>query len=218
MTLRLSADGLIRSFGDLTVGPIDIALHPGRAVALIGPNGCGKSTALRMIAGLIGPSSGTVTMDSSPTAVWSNTGSYGHLSVRSNLRLAADLQGASGGAVEDVVTRLGLSGVRDMRASRLSTGMRRRLDIGLALVGDRKILLLDEPSSGIDRAASADIVEALRSAKQTGAAIVLASHHASEVADLADEILLGDAGEFTDRSDLVGDSTKIASVMQGVPL
>ena len=137
------------------LGPVDVELYPGERLALVGPNGAGKSTLLALLALALPPSAGEIVVSDAVRVGWApqRPGVYGKLTARENLELFAGLAGdaepqAAAAAIADE-----LEVPRDVRAAELSSGNRQRLNLAVALLGSPDVLLLDEPSTGLDPAA-----------------------------------------------------------------
>jgi ABC-2 type transport system ATP-binding protein len=200
----VEAHHLTRRFGArVAVDRLSLALHAGEIVALLGPNGAGKTTTIRMLAGLIEPSEGTVTLlgtnltrgtaDSLRQQVGLLTESPGHwdrLSVRLNLRTYARLYGVS--RPRDAVERaLAVVGLRDRlsdRAGELSKGLRQRLAIARALLHDPPVVLLDEPTAGLDPASARHVRNLILDLREQGRAVLVSTHNLGEAEQLADRL------------------------------
>jgi ABC-2 type transport system ATP-binding protein len=137
------------------LGPVDVELRPGERLALVGPNGAGKSTLLALLARALPPSTGDVSVADGVRVGWApqRPGVYGKLTARENLELFARLagEGEPQAAAAALVEQLEVP--RDVRAAELSGGNRQRLNLAVALLGSPDVLLLDEPSTGLDPAA-----------------------------------------------------------------
>lgn len=180
------------------LGPFDLAVEPGRAVGLMGPNGSGKSTFLRLAAGVDRPSAGSVrVLDLDPKSApgRARTGLLpdgfpfpGELNGREVLDLVARLRGvrpesarARRALVDAWIGRVGLSAAGRRATRRWSTGMKRRLALACALIHEPKVVLLDEPGAGLDAEGFEVLATALDERLAAGAAVVLCSHHGSEL-------------------------------------
>ncbi len=198
MTLVV-ARGLGRRFGDrIAVEDVDLEISPGEVVGLVGPNGGGKSTLLLLLAGLVRPSEGEVTIDGEPAHViatqqsgavgliTAEPGLYPLLTGRENLRFFGGLYGESPRAVDaraaDVAADLGIVDELDRPSSAYSSGTRQKVSLVRALLLRPKLLLLDEPTSHLDPLATHRIHEAVRHQADQGVAVVLVTHdlHAAE--------------------------------------
>jgi ABC-2 type transport system ATP-binding protein len=192
---------LVKRFGaTLAIDRLDITIGPGEVRGLLGPNGVGKTTLLRMLFGLIRPDAGTIellghTLDHLGGDALDAVGGfveepcfYPYLSGRSNLRLLAKLDGrrAGAGEIEDALERVDLRGRADDRVSGYSNGMRQRLGLAAALLRSPRLLLLDEPTSGLDPAGTRAVVTLVRELAAEGVAVLLSSHHIGELERLCD--------------------------------
>jgi ABC-2 type transport system ATP-binding protein len=208
----IEARGLCVRFGKVAaLDGLDLVARPGQVLAILGPNGAGKTTFVRTVATLVPPSGGElrvrgadVTTD--PAAVRREIGLAGQFAAvepamtgRENLRMVARLFGhrrkAAQTAAEAVIEMLGLREVADRRAGTYSGGQRRRLDLGASLVGAPRLLLLDEPTTGLDPAGRAEVWAAVRSLVAAGTDIVLTTHYLEEADELADQIVVIDHGK-----------------------
>jgi ABC-2 type transport system ATP-binding protein len=204
MTVAISASHLTRRFGSqLAVDDVSLDLQPSEIVALVGPNGAGKTTTLRIMAGLIAPTSGSVTVGGvrmtratgsalrRKIGVLTETpGLWDRLSAHENLSVYADLY-----AVERADEKIGrlldvldLSTRADTPAAELSTGMRQKVALARAMLHDPAVLLLDEPMSGLDPASARTVRRLLDERRQAGAAILLSTHNLGEAERLANRV------------------------------
>ena len=211
-TPLIEARGLRVQFGKVTaLDGLDLVARPGQVLAILGPNGAGKTTFVRTVATLVPPSGGElrvwgtdVTRD--PAAVRREIGLAGQFAAiepamtgPENLRMVARLFGhrrkAAKTAAEAVIDMLGLGEVAGRRAGTYSGGQRRRLDLGASLVGAPRLLLLDEPTTGLDPAGRAEVWDAVRSLVTAGTDIVLTTHYLEEADELADQVVVIDHGK-----------------------
>jgi ABC-2 type transport system ATP-binding protein len=185
------ADGLSKRYGRRdAVRDVTITIAPGEVVGLIGPNGSGKSTLIHMLAGLVEPSAGTMTVAPWVGLVLEPDGHLPYLSAQRNLTLLAALSGGvSRQEIDDAIRRVGLDPTDRRRVRHWSQGMRRRLTLAQALLGDPPLLLLDEPTNSLDPAAVADFRDVLRAHTARGGGVLLASHALDEVARVCDRVL-----------------------------
>ena len=187
----------------MAVDRLTLSLAPGEIVALLGPNGAGKTTTLRMLAGLITPSSGRgtvagVALDGGPLQLLrarvglltETPGLWDRLSVRTNLLTYGRLHEVDdvAGRVRRVLDRLGLADRADDAAAVLSKGLRQRVALARAMLHQPRLLLLDEPTSGLDPAAASQVREVIAELRQEGAAVVVCTHNLLEAEQLADRI------------------------------
>ena len=186
----LRALRVARRFGDVeALAATDFELAPGETVALVGPNGAGKSTLLAILAGALEPTEGSVETHARLGWVPQRPAQYARLSPRENLELFARLEGVRdpAGAAHDLLQRFSLpSGSQN--AGELSVGNRQRLNVALSLLGEPRVLLLDEPTASLDpdqRRLVWDVVNALRS---EGGAVCFATQNVEEV-ERADRVV-----------------------------
>lgn len=185
------AEGLSKRYGRRdAVRDVMLTVAPGEVVGLIGPNGSGKSTLIHMLAGLVEPTSGTMTVAGPIGLVLEPDGHLPYLSAHRNLALLAALSGgATRDEIDDAIRRAGLDPGDRRRVGRWSQGMRRRLTLAQALLGDPPLLLLDEPTNALDPAGIAEFRRLLRTHTDRGGAVLLASHALDEVARVCDRVL-----------------------------
>ena len=185
---------------------VAFAVRPGEIVVLVGPNGSGKTTAMEMISGLRPPTSGEVRIDGQPVRPLApqraligvqlqETGLPQRLKVREAIRAVAALY-ADPGPVERIVAQLGLDARAAQTIDSLSGGWARRLDVALACIGRPRALVLDEPTSGIDPVARAELWEFLRLRRAEGVAVLASTHDLSEAEAYADRLLVLDRGRL----------------------
>jgi ABC-2 type transport system ATP-binding protein len=216
-TSILSVRGLRRTFGELAaVDGLDLDLPPGECVALIGHNGSGKTTALRVMCGRLEPTAGTVTVNGADVHdrrrghiararlafVPDAPVLYEDLTVREHLELVGVAHGASDGLDERIdllVERLGLSRRSDFLPRHLSRGMRQKTQIACALIRPFDVLLLDEPVVGLDPPSQATLRSLLLEAKRDGAGVVFSTHQLAFAIGLADRLLVLDDGRVVDQ-------------------
>ena len=185
----IEASELGKDYGDLVaLHPVDLVLADGQAVALVGHNGSGKSTFLKLVAGLLDPSSGSVTVDGHPAGspearaaisyIPDEPVLYDDLSVREHLRYIAALHGvdASDGDLDDLIGRLGLSERGDDLPARFSRGLRQKAGLAVGLLRPFSALLVDEPFVGLDAPGRNALLGLFDEASAAGAALVVATH------------------------------------------
>jgi ABC-2 type transport system ATP-binding protein len=174
-----------RRYGDvLALAPTDIVLVPGETVALVGANGAGKSTLLAILAGALEPSEGTVEAHARIGWVPQQPAAYARLSARENLELFARLEGVAAG---DLLQRFDLPD--DGRpAGHLSVGNGQRLNIALSLLGEPRVLLLDEPTASLDPVQRRRVWDVVNATRGDGGAVCFATQNVEEV-DHADRVL-----------------------------
>jgi ABC-2 type transport system ATP-binding protein len=194
--------GLTRCFGALTaVSDLNLEVPSGAIYGFLGPNGAGKTTTIRMLLGLIRPDSGEVRLfDTSLTRrrreALRRTGAlvempsiYPHLTGRENLEVSRRLLGVTRERLERALAIVGLEEAANRRAGQYSQGMRQRLGLALALLGDAELLILDEPTNGLDPAGIHEMRDLIRRlAGESGITVFLSSHLLAEVEQLATHI------------------------------
>lgn len=192
--MPLVADRLTRSYGARRIyGPLSFEVAPGRVLGIAGANGSGKTTLLKTLAGLIRPSSGSITLSGkSPRDVPERIGwvapdlsLYAELTPAENLAFFAEVAGRQVD-IEERLADVGLAN-RDVPTSALSTGQRQRLKLAFATLSDPPLLLLDEPTSNLDEAGRAIVMKVVAAQRRRGAAVI-ASNDPRDLA-LADETL-----------------------------
>ena len=202
----LTADRLTRTFADRTaVCDLSLSVAAGEVVALLGPNGAGKTTTMRMLAGLILPTSGSVridgveitraTADATRSAVGLLTeapGLWERLTVRLNLLTYARLHGMQDASaqVDRVLSLVDLADRADDLAGKLSKGLKQRAALARALIHRPAILLLDEPTSGLDPASARHVRDLIAQFRQEGRAVLVSTHNLVEAEELADRIAI----------------------------
>ncbi len=208
----ISTHGLAKHYGDVrAVDGIDLDVRRGEVYAFIGRNGAGKTTTIRMLLGLIQPSSGTVSVLGVPIrpgeqTVLGRVGSlvetataYPNLTVRENLDIQCRLTGSPRGAVDEAISLLSLGEFAERRAGHLSLGNKQRLSIARALLHNPEVLVLDEPANALDPAGIVEIRRLLRRlADERSVTVFLSSHILSEVEHLADRIGIVHAGRLVE--------------------
>jgi ABC-2 type transport system ATP-binding protein len=211
---RVELVDVSRWYGNVVaVNDMTFALGPG-VTGLLGPNGAGKSTLLHMIAGLLRPSAGSVTVDGRATygdpevfrrvgLVPAREAVHGFLTGREFVRLNADLQGlrAPAGAVDRALETVELTGAADRPISTFSKGMRQRVKVAAALVHDAGILVLDEPFNGMDPRQRLHMMDLLRGLATEGRTILVSSHILEEVERVAERVLVVLAGRLAASGD-----------------
>lgn len=205
----LEASGLSKRFGPLlAVDDVSFRAEPGRVTGFLGPNGAGKSTTLRMMLGLISPDAGAALIDGTPyRALPDPSGTVGAVldlaaahpatTARGHLRTYCALGGHPVRRVEEVLALVDLGRAADRRVGGYSTGMRQRLALATALLGDPGALVLDEPSNGLDPAGIVWLRARLRGLASEGRTVLLSSHVLSELQHSVDDLVLIDHGRVT---------------------
>lgn len=182
----LEVTGLGKRYGDRWLfRNLTFSLNKGDALVILGRNGAGKSTLLKAIAGLLVPSEGKVTAHVSDTRTGLSLSAlemslYPSLTLREHIRLASDLRGCPA-REDELLTRIGLTHAADLAASKISTGMKARLKLALAIQPDPSILILDEPGAGMDEAGK-DLVQGICAEQIERGVLVLATNDQREKA------------------------------------
>jgi ABC-2 type transport system ATP-binding protein len=200
----ISARALTRRFGSrIAVDDVSFEVARGEILALLGPNGAGKTTTMRMLAGLIAPTSGSVTVDgvvlgrATGSALRSrigflteSPGLWDRLTVRENLRIYAGLYGLAqpDQAVDSAIDMFGLTPYGLTRTAELSKGWRQKVALARTLLHTPDILLLDEPTSGLDPEFTRSVRGMLDNRRQAGCAVLVSTHNLDEAERLADRV------------------------------
>ena len=200
----LTASHLSRRFGDrIALEDVSFNLEAGEIFALLGPNGAGKTTTLRLLAGLIAPSSGSVTVDGEPMGPQSAPrlrtrigflteapGLWDRLTVRQNLLVYARLYGLSSPerVVEAALERFEIRDRGGDRAAQLSKGLKQRVALARSLLHDPRIAMLDEPTSGLDPESARDVRDLILALREQGRTVLLCTHNLDEVERVADRV------------------------------
>ncbi len=206
-TPLLETRGVTVKVGEVTaLGGLDLVAPPGEVLAILGPNGAGKTTFVRTVATLLRPTSGELRVRGSdvvrdPVSVRRDIGLAGQFAAveptmtgRENLEMTARLFGHPGSAARRaasiVIEQLSLAEVADRRCSTYSGGQRRRLDLGASLVGAPRLLLLDEPTTGLDPTGRREVWDAVRELVAGGTDVLLTTHYLDEADELADHVVV----------------------------
>lgn len=214
----LKTENLCKNFkGQLAVNNISLAIKENSIYGLLGPNGAGKSTTLKMITGMLHQTSGEIIFQGHP---WSrkdlnDIGTliespplYENLTARENLKVRTTLLGLKEFRIDEVLQTVDLTNTGKKRAGQFSMGMKQRLGIAIALLNHPKLLILDEPTNGLDPIGIQDLRTLIRSFPEQGITVILSSHILSEVELIADHIgiisngILGYEGKINPGEDL----------------
>ncbi len=207
----IEAHDLTVRFGKVTaLDRLELSARPGSVLAVLGPNGAGKTTFVRCVATLVRPDGGRLRVFGQDVVrdaarVRREIGLAGQFAAveptmtgRENLEMTARLFGhgriAARGAAAAVIGQLGLADVADRRSGSYSGGQRRRLDLGASLVGSPRLLLLDEPTAGLDPVGRSEVWAAVRDLASAGTDILLTTHYLEEAGELADHVVVIDHG------------------------
>ncbi|HEY5556031.1 lantibiotic protection ABC transporter ATP-binding protein [Acetobacterium sp.] len=196
----LETKHLTKQFKDQkAVNDLSIGVKENSIFGLLGPNGAGKSTLLKMITGLLKPTQGSIIFQgriwerkdlSKIGALIENPGIYPNLTAMENLRLACTLYELPGSRAEEVLSLIGLETPGKKKVRNFSMGMKQRLGIGIAIINNPKLLILDEPTNGLDPLGIEELRELIRSFPARGITVILSSHILTEVALIADEVTI----------------------------
>jgi ABC-2 type transport system ATP-binding protein len=227
----IEASGLVKHFGKtVALDSLDLVAKPGQVVAVLGPNGAGKTTFVRSVATLIKPDGGTLRVAghdvlAHPEAVRRVIGLAGQFAAvepamtgRENLEMVGRLFGLDRRAVRteasSLLERFGLADVADRAVRTYSGGMRRKLDLGASLVGGPRLLLLDEPTTGLDPRSRIELWHLIRSLVATGTDVLLTTQYLDEADQLASQIVIIDNGRVV----ATGTPAQLKQRMGGVVL
>jgi ABC-2 type transport system ATP-binding protein len=215
--------GLTKRFGKtLAVDNLSFTAEPGRITGFLGPNGAGKTTTMRTVLGLVHPTSGSATVlgrryrdldhpGRRVGAVLEASSYHPGRTGRNHLRVAAGASGLPGSRVEEVLELVELRDAARRRVGGYSLGMRQRLHLATALLGDPEVLVLDEPANGLDPAGMRWLRDLLRSLAERDRTILVSSHVLGEVELIADEVVIIHRGKFVAR----GPTAEIAARATG---
>lgn len=194
----LETKNLCKSFGEQkAVQNVSLHVEKNSVYGLLGPNGAGKSTTLKMITGILKPSSGSITFDGHPWqrndlnrigALIETPPIYENLTAFENLKVRTSILGLKDTRINEVLQIVCLTDTGKKRAGQFSLGMKQRLGIALALLNKPHLLILDEPTNGLDPIGIEQLRELIRSFPAQGMSVILSSHILSEVQQIADHI------------------------------
>jgi ABC-2 type transport system ATP-binding protein len=205
---QVEVRGLTKIFGRVSaVRDMSFTAPAGKVTGFLGPNGSGKTTTLRMLLGLVRPTSGVALIGGvrydrltrprrSVGALLEATGFHPGRSARDHLRVLAAADGLPDRRVDEVLDQVELAWIARRRVREFSLGMRQRLGLAAALLGDPEVLLLDEPANGLDPAGVAWLRGLQRRLASEGRTIVVASHVLSEVAQTVDHVVIVSEGQL----------------------
>jgi ABC-type multidrug transport system ATPase subunit len=235
VTAAIRTVGLTKRYGSVTaVAGIDLDVQPGDIYGFLGPNGSGKTTTVRMLLGLVLPTSGTVEVLGAPIpkqarsvlprvgALVEAPAAYGHLGARANLSLL-DAAGPGGSRrtrktrIDDALEQVGLAGVGRRPVKAYSLGMRQRLGLAAALLRQPELLILDEPTNGLDPRGIQEIRALLLGLNGTGTTVFLSSHLLAEVEHLCRRVGVVDRGRLVLQDTLASLRAPTGSVVVRTP-
>ena len=225
MTDIITTNALCKKYGEaMSVKDLDLKVPRGVVYGFLGPNGAGKSTTMKMILGLAKPTSGTITVfgkemnQRNRLTILKEAGSliespsyYAHLTGRENLKIISTFKGVEEEEIDRVLKIVRLENQKDKKAGQYSLGMKQRLGLAGALLGNPKLLILDEPTNGLDPAGIQEMRELIRALPKTfGMTVMVSSHLLNEIEQMADHIGVISKGElvFQDRLKVLHDKSK----------
>ncbi len=198
MEMMLQTTELYKSFKKQeAVKKVSLNIEKGKVYGLLGPNGAGKSTILKMITGVLKPTSGGIYFNGRPWsrevlseigALIENPPIYENLSARENLKVRSLLLSVDEKRIDEVLKMVSLTNTGKKKAGQFSLGMKQRLGIAMALLGEPKLLILDEPTNGLDPMGIEELRQLIHSFPAQGITVILSSHILSEVQLLADDV------------------------------
>jgi ABC-type multidrug transport system ATPase subunit len=197
--LVVETKGLTKRYGErLAVDSVSMTVRRGEVYGFLGPNGAGKTTTLRMMLGLIRPTAGSASILGEPAgrpdvtgrvgALIEGPGFFPYLSGRDNLRVMASYRGLATSAADEALTRVDLADRGDDKFKSYSLGMKQRLGVAAALMGDPELIVLDEPTNGLDPAGMADMRALVVELARGGQTVLLSSHLLAEVQEICDRV------------------------------
>ena len=211
----LKASGLVKAFKSrVVVDHVDVEVEAGKVVGLLGPNGAGKTTSFLMVAGLLRPDAGTITLDDDDitalpiherarkgiTYLPQEPSVFRGLTVRENLELVFEARGTGKAEqahrVQALLEEFGLAHLADQKAASLSGGERRRVEVARALSTDPKFVLLDEPFAGVDPISVEDLQRIITELKNKGIGIFISDHNVRETLTVCDHAYILNEGKI----------------------
>jgi ABC-2 type transport system ATP-binding protein len=210
----ITIQGLTKRFGEVVaVDDLSFEVDQGTVVGFLGPNGAGKTTTLRTLLGLVTPTAGTARIDGRPYreladpvrhvgAVLEASSFHPGRSARNHLRVVATAAGLPLARADAVLDQVGLAGAARRRVGGFSLGMRQRLGLATALLGDPQVLILDEPANGLDPEGVHWLRGLLRHLADQGRTVLVSSHVLAEVAQTVDQVVIIAGGRLVTQSTL----------------
>ena len=226
---RIDVTGLTKHFGEVTaLDDLTFSVRPGVVTGFLGPNGAGKTTTLRCLLGLVAPTSGSATVDgrlyrdlenplSQVGAALEASSFHPGRSARAHLQVMALAAGLPRSRVDLLLGQVGLAEFADRRVGGYSLGMRQRLGLAQALLGDPPVLVLDEPANGLDPAGIAWLRHFLRTLAGEGRTVLVSSHVLSEVQQTVDDIVVIARGRLVRQGSLASLDAGPAAVLVRTP-
>lgn len=198
MDMILKTTDLCKNFkGQMAVNNVSLNIQRNSVYGLLGPNGAGKSTALKMITGILRPTSGSIEFDghlwqrgdlTQIGALIETPPLYENLTAYENLKVRTTMLGLPDNRIDEVLHIVRLTYTGKKRAGQFSLGMKQRLGIAIALLNNPQLLILDEPTNGLDPVGIEELRELIRSFPEKGITVILSSHILSEVQQIADHV------------------------------
>ena len=201
-----------------SVQNVNFSCNTGQVLGLLGPNGAGKTTTLRMLSSALKPDSGQILIDGEDVVqnpilarqkigfLSGSTGLYGRLSGRENIEYFGKLHGMNAQAINDKIEELAqlldLSTFLDRRSENYSTGMKQKVSIARAVVHSPKVVVLDEPTTGLDIMATQTVIDFIQTLKVQQTPVIFSTHHLDEVKELCDTVTVIDEGTTKFNGDL----------------
>jgi ABC-2 type transport system ATP-binding protein len=222
----ITVEGLSKRFGDVVaVDDLSFEVDQGTVVGFLGPNGAGKTTTLRMLLGLVTPTAGSARIQGKPYrelaaplrqvgAVLEASGFHPGRTARNHLRVVAIAAGLPPTRAAQVLSQVGLDQAADRRVGGFSLGMRQRLALATALLGDPEILVLDEPANGLDPEGIHWLRGFLRRLAGQGRTVLVSSHVLAEVAQTVDQVVIIAGGRLVTQSTLAALSARTNQVVR----
>ena len=226
---RIDVVGLTKRFGEvLALDNLTFSVRPGVVTGFLGPNGAGKTTTLRCLLGLVTPTAGSVTLDGrayrdvenplrTVGAALEAASFHPGRSARAHLQVMALAGRLPSSRVDEVLLQVGMTEFADRRVGGYSLGMRQRLALAQALLGDPPVLVLDEPANGLDPAGIAWLRQFLRALAQEGRTVVVSSHVLSEVQQTVDDVVVIARGRLVRQGTLADLESGPAAVLVRTP-
>ncbi len=211
MDYCITTKNLTKRYGqEVPVNHIHLAVPAGAVYGFLGPNGAGKTTTMKMLLGLVHPTEGSISVlgqnvnERNRLSILRKVGSliespsyYGHLTARENLEIVRSLRNLPKGEIDEALDAVRLTGTGNKQAAKFSLGMKQRLGIAAALMGRPKLMILDEPTNGLDPAGIQEMRKLIKSLPaQYGITVMVSSHLLSEIDQIADYVGIIRKGEL----------------------
>lgn len=209
----------------LVLDKVSIKVPEGKVYGLLGPNGAGKSTLLKLISQVIRPDSGQIYYKNKPIenkdlleigAIIENPAIYPNLTAYENLEILTTLLAIDKGEINHVLKLVGLDKTGNKLSKDFSLGMKQRLGIAMALINNPKLLILDEPTNGLDPVGISELRELIRSFSKENISVILSSHILSEVDQVADRIGIINEGRLSYEKDKTNDQAELEEIFMQI--